>query len=185
MAGGRTSRDSLNHPTPMVKAWFVYLFHQLSAALSFAALILITSEVLIPGSILPYFNLHALIVIAVIIAMCAPAIGSRSIWTKISRGVLLLAVSIAVLGYAYLLFGTSVSGLALLAALALALVALIVIVSSSGKEDEELEQPKQSIEEVIVVEESVIINESEETLTIDTETETVEVEIDETSVFMR
>lgn len=151
----------------MVKAWFLYAIHQISAALACAALILMLSEILIPGSVLPYFNLHILIVIASLSALVSPAASHRSRWSMIARAITLSIIALAMLGYAFLFFGTSVSGLMLLAALAILLVGLFIVFIRP-----ESELQPQLIEQVFT-KEVAISNDS------------VEIIEEETSVFMR
>lgn len=145
----------------MVKAWFLYAIHQISAALACAALILMLSEILIPGSVLPYFNLHILIVIAALSALVSPAAGHRSRWSMIARAITLSIISLAILGYAFLFFGTSVSGIMLLIALAILLLGLIIVLACRSDpvipSDEIDEEPRDPL---IVIEEVEIINET-------------------------
>lgn len=149
----------------MVNAWSRFLFRQLATALVVVTSILLLSEILLPSSILPYFNLHILVLATLIIASISPRIEEKSRW----RMFLVIPLAGLLLLYAWLMFGMSASGLMLLAALATLLIGLIIALVRR--------EPVDSIPtetEIRLSQETVII-----------EGDTVEIIEEETSVFMR
>jgi hypothetical protein len=148
----------------MVIAWLRFAFRQIATALVLVTMLLLLSEILLPSSILPYFNLHILVLVTLVIAIISPLIEEKSR----TRIILLIPIFALLLAYAWFMFGTSASGLMLFGALAMALIgATIALVTTLPS------VPLLRKEREVVISEEII------TITDDG------IEIDETSVFMR
>jgi uncharacterized membrane protein len=149
----------------MVIAWLRFAFRQIATALVLVTALLLLSEILLPSSILPYFNLHILVLVALVIASISPLIEEKSRL----RMILLLPIAALLLMYAWFMFGMSISGLALFAALAVLLVALIVALA---RREPEVTATKEV--EMHLSRETLIIND-----------DGIEIIEEETDVFMR
>jgi hypothetical protein len=148
----------------MVIAWLRFAFRQIATALVLVTMLLLLSEILLPSSILPYFNLHILVLVTLVVAIISPLIEEKSR----TRIILLIPIFALLLAYAWFMFGTSASGLMLFGALAMALMgSTIALVTTSPS------VPLLRKEREVVISEEII------TITDDG------IEIDETSVFMR
>jgi hypothetical protein len=148
----------------MVIAWLRFAFRQIATALVLVTMLLLLSEILLPSSILPYFNLHILVLVTLVVAIISPLIEEKSR----TRIILLIPIFALLLAYAWFMFGISASGLMLFGALAMALIgATIALVTTSPS------VPLLRKEREVVISEEII------TITDDG------IEIDETSVFMR
>jgi hypothetical protein len=135
----------------MVTAWLRFALRQIATALVLVTLILLLSEILLPSSILPYFNLHILVLVTLAIAIMSPLIEEKSRW----RIILLIPAFALLLVYAWFMFGTSASGLMLFGALAMALMGVVVALchSREGGNPEPANKVIQSrVEEIIEVE---------------------------------
>lgn len=102
----------------------------------------------------------------------APSTGVRSRWTRFGRLISLVPVVLLVLGYLYLVFGSSASGLMLFVAFVMLAIGVMASFSSAGVEKNN--EPALVIEKPL---EADIVN-------VDITVEEV-IEIDETNVFMR
>lgn len=149
----------------MVIAWLRFSFRQIATALVLVTGILLLSEILLPSSILPYFNLHILVLVTLVIAVMSPLIEEKSRL----RIILILPACILLLAYAWFMFGASVSGLALFGALAILLVGLTAALIR--RESEEM---PEIAAEIHVTRETLIIND-----------DGIEIVEEETDVFMR
>ncbi len=135
----------------MVIAWLRFAFRQIATALVLVTMLLLLSEILLPSSILPYFNLHILVLVTLVIAIISPLIEEKSR----TRIILLIPIFALLLAYAWFMFGTSASGLMLFGALAMALMWAIVALchSREGGNPEPANKVIQSrVEEIIEVE---------------------------------
>lgn len=119
----------------MVILWLRFALRQLATALVVVTSILLLSEILLPASILPYFNLHILVLVTIVIALMSAG-GPPAPLKGGLRVVILVPIATLLLAYAWLMFGASMSGLALFAAFAILLVgvtvALVAISPSDG-----------------------------------------------------
>jgi len=151
----------------MVIDWFRFLLRQFATALVAVTSMLLFSEILLPASVLPYFNLHILVLVTLILAAASPILEKKSRL----RFIILVPLVVLLLAYAWLMFGTSTSGLALFAALGIGLVGVVVALAS----DPPPLNPPQNEEGKARGGGSLVVE------------ETVEIEIieAETSVFMR
>jgi hypothetical protein len=147
----------------MVTNWFRFAFRQLAIALAIVTIILLLSEILLPSSILPYFNLHILVLVALLIAVASPLVEEKSRW----RPILIVPIFALILLYAWFIFGMSTTGLMLFAALTILLVGLTVALSW-----------REEHREPILVEQTI-------TETIITDGKGFEIIREETDVFMR
>lgn len=94
------ARSALRHPTPMaIKYWLAYLYQQCAAALAVLCFVLVAYEIALPGSILPYFNLHILVIATLVVCLLSPAIYKRSIWGRL---LLLIPSALLLMGYLFL-----------------------------------------------------------------------------------
>jgi hypothetical protein len=116
----------------MVIAWFKFLLRQLAISLVIVTSILLLSEILLPSSVLPYFNLHILILVTLFIAVASPMVEEKS---RVMRYALCATLTALLLLYAWLIFGMSASGLMLLAALAILLVGSTIALCHPAKGD--------------------------------------------------
>ncbi len=109
--------------------WIRFALRQIATALTVVTSMLLLSEILLPGSILPYYNLHILIIITLIIVVLSPTIEKKS---RIIRYALCATLGALLLIYAWLLFGMSVSGLMLLGALGMVVVGVMVALGTAA-----------------------------------------------------
>lgn len=119
----------------MVIDWFRFVFRQLAIALAVVTSILLLSEILMPSSILPYFNLHILVLVTFVVAVMSPAVVDRTRWSTVARCLLLFVLCSLLLAYAWLMFGVSTSGLMLLGGLGIVMVGLVVALCHPAKGD--------------------------------------------------
>ncbi|MCE9586257.1 hypothetical protein K8R04_02985 [Candidatus Uhrbacteria bacterium] len=176
----------------MVIDWFRFLLRQLATALVVVTSILLISEILMPASILPYFNLHILVLVTLIIAVASPMIEEKS---RVMRYALCATLSTLLLAYAWLMFGTSTSGLALFVALTILIVGVTIALCHPAKGDRLHEEesggptpaawgtrtPLSDSVRLLPLSGENVVEETVETITITADG----IEIDETSVFMR
>ncbi|GEM_PF-2352717 len=143
----------------MVIAWLRFVLRQIATALVVVTMFLLLSEILLPSSILPYFNLHVLVFITIFIALLSPTIEKKSRL----RIIVIVPIFTLLLAYAALIFGTSASGLILLAALAIVLIGLTIALLSQGEYDEAILSPHVIPAEAgiqlseVIIQETIII----------------------------
>lgn len=154
-----------------MKYWFAYLIQQLAAAASVLCAVLALSEILLPGSVLPYFNLHALIIATFILCLISPAISKPSWWIRL---LILLPVSCSLLAVSFLLLwsGGFASNIVFIA-----FVGLMIVVVVALCRPEQSEGPNSEI--IVITDPSLSPLERGEQIV-----EVIEIE-EETSVFMR
>ena len=116
----------------MVIAWFKFLLRQLAISLGIVTSILLLSEILLPASVLPYFNLHILVLVTITIAAISPTVEEKS---RVMRYALCAALTALLLIYAWLIFGTSISAIGLWIGLAILLVGVTIALCHPAKGD--------------------------------------------------
>ncbi|MCC7522334.1 hypothetical protein IT407_00825 [Candidatus Uhrbacteria bacterium] len=114
-----------------IKYWLAYLYQQCAAALAALCFVLVAYEIALPGSILPYFNLHILVITTLIVCLLSPAIHSRSLWTRLA---LLIPSALLLIGYLFLaLWEGGIASRLIFAAFA-GLIVLVVIALCHSRE---------------------------------------------------
>ena len=86
-----------------IKYWLAYLLQQLTAAAAVLCAVLALSEILLPASVLPYFNLHALIIGTFALCLISPAISPTTHLTRATRFALCATLSAILIAYAFLM----------------------------------------------------------------------------------
>lgn len=82
-----------------IKYWLAYLYQQCAAALAVLCFVLVAYEIALPGSILPYFNLHVLVIVTLIVCLLSPAIYKSALWARL---LLLIPSALLLIGYLFL-----------------------------------------------------------------------------------
>ena len=117
----------------MILEWLRLLLRQATYALSMVTGLLLLGEILIPGLVLPFLNLHVLVVATLALNLCLPT-SSAEPSNKYLRLIPVLPVALMLIAYgALLLAGTGPSAMLLLGA-SIILIASVVIAITYGND---------------------------------------------------
>jgi hypothetical protein len=116
----------------MIQSWFAYLIHQSAYAGTALVIVFLLAELLAPGSVLPFLNLHALVVGVLVLHGAILVIQSQISGSLASRMAVVVSTSLLLLAAVWLLLaGAGKSAMLLALAVSIIIVAFATAIIHS------------------------------------------------------
>lgn len=111
----------------LILSWGGYLLRQAAHAFTVVAGLLLLAEVLLPGSVLPFFNLHAFIFVVVLLHLVGMAFPDQAPAHLLQRLAVLIPVGLLLIAAVFFsIWGGSVTAMLLSAAAIAVMIGIII-----------------------------------------------------------